>query len=813
MLVACVRSGTTICADGTICRDGTVCASSGDITFCVTPEQRAACDDLSEGADCGGDRCYPIDDGLVCLPITCGNHFVDPLEAEQCDDGNTVSEDGCSADCRSTEQCGNGVIDPLRGERCDDANLVSHDGCSSRCDVETPTWRQLLFGPSTSTGAAMAFDVRRGRLVTFGGSYPGPQSSTIFPSETFEWEPGGWSQIETTRAPPGRVGASLAFDEHRGTTILFGGTREKSDFADTWEWSGSEWSDIDAVGPPARADAAMAYDPIGRRMVLFGGQSDDIDLADTWVLQNETWTRLMGAGPPSSATPPTMTFDPRSGVIAIISAGEQWELHGAAWIRIGTIPVLAGARAWLVFDTSLGQRVLVGSQDGSVYTQWGWDGQSWTPLAREPISQFRNLVADQLRGGVLARTVLGVVRWKADGTAETLDELSAGLAPRDGAAAVNVVRHREVIVFGGNEGTRQSPVRRNTTYVFDGRRWRLLAPLTRPSPRWEHGMAYDVAHDRIVLFGGDTTAGLSDETWLWDGTTWENAPASGPSARVGHAMTYDASRGVVVLFGGIDSNGLLGDTWEWDGATWTKVALALPEPPGRVGAALAYDANAGRVVMFGGGDDLSVSSGTDDMWQLGANGWEALSPVVRPTGRMRATLTWSPARRRLQLVGGESVNDNGIFVSPALTSDSWEWDGSRWRLLPASPRGIRQHVAFFAPDGGGTVTVGGNALEPGTVGGVVEFRWSDRGSYDSCVSRADADGDGRAACADLDCWSRCTPLCMPGATSCPMSPACGDGTCSSLETVWTCPMDCGAAPVACGDLVCDPSETCSSECP
>jgi cysteine-rich repeat protein len=44
----------------------------------------------------------------VCEPA-CGNGVVDP--GEVCDDGNTISGDGCSATCNSTEVCGNGILD------------------------------------------------------------------------------------------------------------------------------------------------------------------------------------------------------------------------------------------------------------------------------------------------------------------------------------------------------------------------------------------------------------------------------------------------------------------------------------------------------------------------------------------------------------------------------------------------------------------------------------------------------------------------------------------------------------------------------
>ena len=62
------------------------------------------------------------------LPV-CGDGIVDSEFGEVCDDGNTQSGDGCSADCKSAEICGNGIIDPW--EECDDGNLQNWDGCNS----------------------------------------------------------------------------------------------------------------------------------------------------------------------------------------------------------------------------------------------------------------------------------------------------------------------------------------------------------------------------------------------------------------------------------------------------------------------------------------------------------------------------------------------------------------------------------------------------------------------------------------------------------------------------------------------------------
>jgi cysteine-rich repeat protein len=70
----------------------------------------------------------------ACLtPVgTCGNGVVEP--GEQCDDGNTVSGDGCSATCQNEVVCGDGVVEG--DEECDDGNTVSGDGCSATCKRE-----------------------------------------------------------------------------------------------------------------------------------------------------------------------------------------------------------------------------------------------------------------------------------------------------------------------------------------------------------------------------------------------------------------------------------------------------------------------------------------------------------------------------------------------------------------------------------------------------------------------------------------------------------------------------------------------------
>ncbi|WNG26075.1 DUF4215 domain-containing protein [Cystobacter fuscus] len=112
---------------------------------------REECDDGNSTANDGCSATCGIEPAYGCTgepsrcARTCGNGALNP--GEQCDDGNLTTGDGCDARCRveagyacpiagsaCVQQCGDGVINP--GELCDDGNTFNSDGCSAACRVE-----------------------------------------------------------------------------------------------------------------------------------------------------------------------------------------------------------------------------------------------------------------------------------------------------------------------------------------------------------------------------------------------------------------------------------------------------------------------------------------------------------------------------------------------------------------------------------------------------------------------------------------------------------------------------------------------------
>jgi sulfur carrier protein ThiS len=151
------------------------------------------------------------------------------------------------------------------------------------------------------------------------------------------------------------------------------------------------------------------------------------------------------------------------------------------------------------------------------------------------------------------------------------------------------------------------------TWIWNGvdKTWQEIQTGTAPAARKGAAIAYDPANGQVLLFGGQGSNSLLNDTWLWDGTEqkWEQvSPATSPSARGYSQMAYyydEEGKGRIVLFGGIAGSTRLADTWVWDGETktWTQQSPAA-SPPSLYAGTMSYDGE--QAVLFGGNMGLGA---------------------------------------------------------------------------------------------------------------------------------------------------------------------------------------------------------------
>ena len=165
---------TFTCADvgglsrGQICRDDSGrrvrCPAIPEETWAGSVQRRPSWADAvatGAGSDAGSRHLLQLQVTATAQASVCGDGWMAPGDGEQCDDGNVVDGDGCSALCaveagfgclpsftngryyqsQTTpvsvcvpNVCGDGKLHAT--EECDDGNVVAGDGCSLRCEVE-----------------------------------------------------------------------------------------------------------------------------------------------------------------------------------------------------------------------------------------------------------------------------------------------------------------------------------------------------------------------------------------------------------------------------------------------------------------------------------------------------------------------------------------------------------------------------------------------------------------------------------------------------------------------------------------------------
>ena len=506
------------------------------------------------------------------------------------------------------------------------------------------TWTRLADLPEPQGvgvySHAMAYDARRKRLVLFGGmTIDEPQSIT------YELDAQGvWSTVTTTMTPAARYSMQMAYDPERGRIVLYGGDSSTQGAAvrnDTWEYDG-DWHPIAASAvAPYRAGGKMAFDRTSHRMILVGGYDD------TFVRSNATYAYNGANSTMTTVTPAVNLVTARSGM-SLADDG-----HGRL--------VMFGG-----FSTALTNETLI------------WDGSTWglpQPTLRAGAGTANDLDRRVVVvfGGITTSPTIDGTTWElsTDGWRQVGGTTTAlwGVA-----MTYDVVRH-QTVRFGGQTAASGGYV--NTTAFWNGSLWSTrLAVVTDPTPRARSGMAFDVAHSDAVLFGGVKSNGsYTNETWTWNGTSWmDRTPASAtasPSARADVQIAYDRAHGKTVLFGGFAANGgLQNDTWLWDGTSWQNVSKTA-RPLARDHGSLVWNPARQRLVLYGGRVNVYNAPLDFDTWEWDGdtNTWVQMFTAAEPLPN-----DWGSGYMLLDGSGvGLVLGRSPDTITPALRTGSWRF--------------------------------------------------------------------------------------------------------------------------------------------
>ncbi len=242
--------------------------------------------------------------------------------------------------------------------------------------------------------------------------------------------------------------------------------------------------------------------------------------------------------------------------------------------------------------------------------------------------------------------------------------------------------------------------------------------------------AYDTLRRRILVFGGYESSGTTNETWaltLAPEPSWQLLRPVGalPPSRQLHAAVYDVAHDRLVIFGGLKYTpyvGLqvLGDAWALalrDTLRWEAIAVAGPQPGARYAHAALYDPVRDRMMVTGGTNAANVQLG--DVWALALDGtpaWSQIMPgTIAPVPRARHAAAYHPGLDLMLVSGGDDGYNYPTFLGDFM---AFHVHGlPRWEAMPIagdSPRGIRGHTLVFESGQSRLILFGGFGPTPGS---------------------------------------------------------------------------------------------------
>jgi len=353
------------------------------------------------------------------------------------------------------------------------------------------------------------------------------------------------------------------------------------------------------------------------------------------------------------------------------------------------------------------------------------------------------------------------------------------------------------------------------------------------------GIAFDAQIGRTLVHGGMSSqdgsllTAVSAELWEWNGTGWYLHGTNGPSPRSNQSAAWDVAREKLVVFGGSTQVGTAADTWEWTRGTQEKAGHQFSVKLDAAGYVRMPAVKQVQVNWVGGGtgypagmrsDGVQLLVWSDGRWQTVSQGngsVEVPEEIAWTIGTVEGAGALPTGPQRTLHVALSPLAANGL--SNGLTGVSTDYVEMRVRLqLPGQEETFCHD--FLDDDGDGAA----DCLDTDCA----DEESCELNGETSCGDGLDNDGDGYVDCEDLECECGCEPVCDGRECggdgcggfcgTCPGQHACMNGQCECQPLCKEdgcgpdgCDGSCGECEEGheCQDGLCEcVDESCSSGC-
>jgi len=545
----------------------------------------------------------------------------------------------------------------------------------------------------------------------------GQTQGSVAPQLSAAWTELSSAAVPTSAGGPGaRVWTEMTWDSARSEIVLFGGNGPQLYDNDIWSYrvETGAWTLIDPftycpgndgfTKLNGTDDTNFKYDPINNLFWAFGGVS-----GYRCISFGQARTAAVGSGP-------TVVVDPAlssnvdgeyTGWYVNTSNGTARVIAYAASTRtltLGTaVPALTAGTAYRLYATNGAGVWYYDPVSGK------WTGQGVAPGDTTSIpTQGRIAAAVDYSSGDHAFVLWGGLSmgtdrrvWKLDVTTKqwTALPIPATGAPAHRREMLNSFVYDKAndvfILFGGicsyayDPGCPESSVMGETwVYRLSTNTWVNMNPPTAPSPRAQQVMAYDDEHGVVVLFGGSTTTGDTNDTWVYHypSNSWSRlAPATAPASRRLAQIAYNPLTRQTILFGGsVAGIGLSGDIWALrltnTGSGNTPPSVGLTSPA----AGATYTAPA-SITLSANASDSDGSVARVEFYAGATKIGEATSAPYQ--------MTWTGVAAGSYSLSARATDNQGASTNSAAVAVS-----------VAPPANVAPSVSLISPAAGATYT-------------------------------------------------------------------------------------------------------------